>query len=347
MPGDAWPMLCGDLRRYIPIFEDEELTPALLCSFRPWPKALHAALDELGVPSSDQPRVVAALSAPTHATALSSSSASPAASQPVAAAGRSRAAATLPLAAAYINLASRTDRRTTLEQALAEADVHAERFEALMGASTPEAEVSTAWDTALNATFDRNTKVQPDLAMSDGERGCAASHLALWRRCIERNGPLLVLEDDLIFSPPAGQSVGSVVRALVAAIDNGLAAAERSLLLYLGADAFVREGAPSLRGQQASWAARASNVPLSLKEARWAWQTHAYVIWPAAARVLLDGLPIDAPVDVYLSRHFHERRLCGLVCEPELCRQLDPYHGGDVMHSSLGERQKLWGDTRR
>ena len=50
------------------------------------------------------------------------------------------------------------------------------------------------------------------------------------------------------------------------------------------------------------------------------------------------GLPVDAPVDVYLSRHFHERRLCGLVAEPELARQVDPYKGGDVVHSSLAGR---------
>ena len=60
--------------------------------------------------------------------------------------------------------------------------------------------------------------------------------------------------------------------------------AERTLLLYLGADAYLRDGAPSLRGQQASWAARGANVPVALKESKWAWQTHAYVIWPAAAR---------------------------------------------------------------
>ena len=104
---------------------------------------------------------------------------------------------------------------------------------------------------------------------------------------------------------------------------------------------FTREGAPSLRGKQATWAARAAPVHCALKEAEWAWQTHAYVIWPAAAAVLLAGLPMDAPVDVYLSKHFHAKRLCGLVCEPMLVTQIDPYHGGDVVHSSLGDRPSM------
>ena len=91
----------------------------------------------------------------------------------------------------------------------------------------------TTWDTSLNAKFDRNTKMQSDLAMSDGERGCAASHLALWRRCVERNGPLLVLEDDLDFadSSEGAPTVGDAARALVATLGAALEPSERTLLL--------------------------------------------------------------------------------------------------------------------
>jgi GR25 family glycosyltransferase involved in LPS biosynthesis len=360
--GDTLASVLGPgLSQYIPLFEEEELTPALLRSFRPWPKALHAALDELGVTKLDAPLIVDALSAKgaprnddsrTSSSAASFAPAAPcAATQRTSSAPRApplskcNAATEAPFAAVYINLAARTDRRRAVELSLAKAGIQAERFEALRGASAGEDEVRTTWDTSLNAKFDRNTKVQSDLAMSDGERGCAASHLALWRRCVERNGPLLVLEDDLDFadSSEGAPTVGDAARALVATLGAALEPSERTLLLYLGADAYLRDGAPSLRGQQASWAARGANVPVALKESKWAWQTHAYVIWPAAARVLLQGLPIDAPVDVYLSRHFHERKICGLVCEPELCRQLDPYHGGDVFHSSLGDRQKMPG----
>ena len=53
----------------------------------------------------------------------------------------------------------------------------------------------------------------------------------------------------------------------------------------------------------------------------------------SAAAVLLSGLPIDAPVDVYLSRHFHQRELRALVADPILAVQ----DGGesDVEHSAL------------
>ena len=150
---------------------------------------------------------------------------------------------------------------------------------------------------------------------------------------------LQVLEDDVLFSTP---QLAEWSDALVGAVDAALErAAERSVVLYLGAEAEVRESAPSLRGKLAIWAARAASVGCELVEVRWAWQTHAYIVWPAAARALLAGLPVDAPVDVYLSRHYHEGKVCGLMARPCLARQRDPYRGGDVEHSSLRERERM------
>ena len=82
-------------------------------------------------------------------------------------------------------------------------------------------------------------------------------------------------------------------------------------------------------------------------------ETHPYMSREqaqiAAARLLLSRLPIDAPVDVFLSRHFYERSLCGLVvAEPrQLATQIDPYHGGDVHHSSLEGRPDFSGRLPR
>jgi len=216
----------------------------------------------------------------------------------------------------------------------------ATRFAALTSGDALEGDVQLTWDTALNARFDRNCQVDRVLSMSKGERGCAASHVALWRQCVASEAPLLVLEDDVVFSSPR---VGEWTCCLVSVVEAALAPAERSVVLYLGAEAELRAGAPTLRGKQAIWAARTKRVGCELREALWAWQTHAYVLWPAAARILLAGLPVDAPVDVYLSRHYHERRLCGLVCEPMLATQADPYCGGDVEHSSLRDRERMCG----
>ena len=95
--------------------------------------------------------------------------------------------------AVYINMAHRSDRRAAMEQGLAEAGITASRVEATTGDQATDELVCRDWDTSLNARFDRNCKVER-LRMSDGERGCAASHAKLWRRCVESSAPLLILE---------------------------------------------------------------------------------------------------------------------------------------------------------
>ena len=97
------------------------------------------------------------------------------------------------LDAVYINMSHRSDRRATMERGLREAGLVAARVEATTGAAAADNLVGRDWDTKLNARFDRNCKVER-LRMSDGERGCAASHAKLWRRCVESGAPLLVLE---------------------------------------------------------------------------------------------------------------------------------------------------------
>lgn len=333
-----------DLERYTAIFEEEAIENVSLLSSMG--SALAHNLRELGLDDA----AVGALTAAMQPSAASNVRAGPTAVPSSAIAPRRRsdvggaaeptllssAAKPAPLAAAFINLASRIDRRTAMEATLAAVDLIADRFDAITDA--PARVVGSCWDTSLNAKFDRNCRVDKALTMSTGERGCAASHAALWQRCAASDAPLLVLEDDLVFETP--HAVAHTQR-LVRAIEAVLAPDERRLLLYLGAEAQPREA--SMRGRQALGAARAANVPHSLEEVQWAWQTHAYVIWPAAARLLLEGLPIDAPADVFLSRHFYERRLCALVARPPLARQVDPYRGGNVQHSSLREREQMSG----
>ena len=64
MGGSDWTLLGELSARYVPLFEDEDLTPALLRSFRPWPEALHKALRELGVNEADLPALTLALTPP-------------------------------------------------------------------------------------------------------------------------------------------------------------------------------------------------------------------------------------------------------------------------------------------
>jgi len=134
--------------------------------------------------------------------------------------------------------------------------------------------------------------------------------------------PLLILEDDVeLLSPTFGAEAAS----LVASIEATFAPAEREVVLYVGAHVpqwRSRRAFPVLPGRV-------------LREADYAWQTSSYLIWPAAARTLLGAMPIDCPVDNFLSKHFLEHRLRALVVLPNLAAQSSPYRDGDILHSNV------------
>ena len=116
-----------------------------------------------------------------------------------------------------------------MEAALREAGTEAERIEATTGDEAAESVVLRRWDTSLNAKFDRNCEVTT-LPMSAGERGCAASHAALWKRCVRSGAPLLILEDDANL----GCGFAVAVAQLAGAVEGALGEEERRLILYLG-----------------------------------------------------------------------------------------------------------------
>ena len=147
-------------------------------------------------------------------------------------------------------------------------------------------------------------------------------------------------QDDANLAPGCARAVSHLARC----VEETLAPAERRLLLYLGGqEGQFRDSGHTLRAQRVLWAAKELEVAHTLREAEWMWQTHAYLIWPQAAAVLLGALPCDAPVDVYMSRFYHERALTALLAEPPLAWQTSPYRGGDIVHSSLADREKMPG----
>jgi len=64
------------------------------------------------------------------------------------------------------------------------------------------------------------------------------------------------------------------------------------------------------------------------------WYTSSYVIWPAAARVLVSALPMDAPVDCFLARMILTEEISALVSQPFLAWQEAPCAKGDIVHTN-------------
>ena len=59
-----------------------------------------------------------------------------------------------------------------------------------------------------------------------------------------------------------------------------------------------------------------------------------------AARKLVEQLPVDGPVDNFLSKHILHGRVRALVCDPMLAMQEAPYEG-DIERSGFPDEQLL------
>jgi len=226
-----------------------------------------------------------------------------------------------PFVCVYINLASRVDRRESVEAQMAREGLHAWRLEAATVEQADPRIVSTTWNSSLNCKYDTRT-LPATLTMSNGERGCSMSHAILWHACASSGDdtPMLILEDDAVLSP----NFVARTRKLIARVEAAVPAEERTVLLYLGGDVMA-------------WRKEEDALQLGygLRECEYVYQTSSYILWPAAARKLLTLLPVDGPADVYLSRLLLERKLRALMCRPRLVCQAAPYENGDIDHTNI------------
>lgn len=256
------------------------------------------------------------------------------AKRPAAAVESSRAAAgssgdaydSLP-PALVVNLPRRNDRWEEVKHRLSKfKGLRFERVDAVdgvAGTEIPQEVVADSWCT------DRNWKyvvrrfeggkdcgyTQKELRLTGGERGCAASHVALWRRCAAEVGPCMVLEDD---AKPTNKFVALLKQAMADL------RTEKPDLLYLGYT------------QAAPWRRKVSSV---VHEAEYLWTTVGYIIWPSGAQKLMSALPVDQPVDNFMAHLMAAGTLRGFAVTPEIVKQAKAWNvDNDVGHSD----DKAW-----
>jgi len=234
-----------------------------------------------------------------------------------------------PLDTVYINLDKRVDRKKLMQGELRAQGAKARRFSAKSGDDIPDKLVTRQWHSKLNCLYDRKT-IPALHNMSKGERGCSGSHIALWKQCLRRNDPskpMLILEDDAVLWERSGVQFPELTQRLIAGVEQCWDVENDPVMLYIGCEVVqwrdsrrvVIEGPPQLR----------------LREAEYLWQTSSYIIWPAAARVLLEHLPIDCPTDCYISKLVLEGKVTAVVGSPCLVEQRDPYAKGDIKHTNI------------
>lgn len=151
---------------------------------------------------------------------------------------------------------------------------------------------------------DRYMKPGQMQLMSGGERGCAHSHLRLWRVAAERTDNTLVLEDDAHFlfdrSGGLGRSSGKVfTERLALALQH---APTNFDVIYLGWSGW-REGNYKHRDTfvGAKFPSPAEALQF-IRRAEYVWTTVAYVISQAGAKKLLSAAkPLNQPVDNFMA----------------------------------------------
>ena len=179
-----------------------------------------------------------------------------------------------------INLARRSDRLRKYEASARRTGLRWTRFEAIDGAAVGNGDdFDPLWDATRNAEWDRH--VAPGLRRATaGERGCALSHVALWRKAVETEGWLLITEDDCRFDKR--WTPGSPAYLWRTHVPGD------AELVYLGF---------SDRGEREYVAGTGDQV----FRPEYGFCTHCYAIRKGAARKFLDALPVAGPVDVWLA----------------------------------------------
>jgi len=182
--------------------------------------------------------------------------------------------------------------------------------------------VTKHWSTERNRKFVGNgtwyDKVEQELELTAGERGCAASHIRLWKKSVKDNQPIIILEDDAV--PVRDFSV-----KLKKALDEVPSDAD---LLYLGYS----------RPEKAPWR---GDVGESLAKVDYVWTTIGYIVWPKGARKLLQRLPVDSPVDNFMSwaSHTNHTKVYAMKT-PAIKTELPWNFASNVEHSDERNQKK-------
>ena len=132
----------------------------------------------------------------------------------------------------------------------------------------------------------------------------AAQHVSVWRACASGDTPMLVFQEDVLFLPGCS-NVLSATKALVAAVKAQTTGDDAQILL-LGGTASGNETPSQVVTEGALVSARAVS------------QAAAYVLWPRAARMLLQSLPIDVPMPAFVSKHVADSGMMAFLATPAL-----------------------------
>ena len=186
-----------------------------------------------------------------------------------------------------VNLQSRTDRWTIMQKTLSTSHVlshmNVQRMDAVVGRTVDFSKLYREGILAGNAY--RNLLSSAGVegqSMTVGSVGCLLSHVAIWKKVVEMQKPVLVLEDDVLFTSELDMGFNNIIRD--APLDFGM--------IYLADLANTENSNKHAHNYRKS--------TLNQLTGHY-WGTYGYIISPSAALILLDNLyPLKVQVDTYI-----------------------------------------------
>jgi len=131
------------------------------------------------------------------------------------------------------------------------------------------------------AQISNNTDYDHTHINSMAQVACYLSHVELWKKCVELNEPILIAEDDPLYSEKSLQDILHVYQRIP--VD-----AEFASIVYLPGLSYVSE---------------CKDLWCKIKPRSW-YGTQLYYITPKTARILLENaLPIITQVDSYINHN--------------------------------------------
>ena len=214
-----------------------------------------------------------------------------------------------------INLDKNPERWLNIINFCQKIGMNIERFPAIWGKSLDlnnindvnPIEIQIEWDTTINSLYDPMIKNPGVVKMTDGEIGCALSHIRVWKKYQEMGvNSVLVLEDDALFI----NSFKEITELLW-----DLKPENWDIIFFSFTNA----------GKKLAIHNRYFYKP------EYGFELVGYCVSKKGLDKLVSLLPVTAPVDVWLSENFHKLNVWAL--EPRVINQKQ-MGNGDINYSS-------------
>jgi len=155
---------------------------------------------------------------------------------------------------------------------------------------------------------------------SDGERGCAMSHIHAWRKIAAGTEPMLVFEDDSVLEPDFEQTLVQSQKILDAEYGD------KADILFLQYNTFAKMMNLTTENSDTGVSFKGKVADLgsdrSLMRSDFVMDSGSYLLWPSGAQKLLGAVPLNYTAGFIISLLVHRGEMEGFAINPPLVNQL-------------------------